>query len=296
MNLRDWIVKYYTVYRAMELKLSTIRSYLSYLPNVPSDWELETITAEDLQLLINNLARRLSASSVKHTYSIISEPIKNAPRFGFCDRSDIFMYIKLPKLHKKIVHSLSDAELDKLLPFIFTSAYADVYLTLLNMGMRFCELSGLNTSDFSESDMVVKIQQRFYRGELENGSKTTAGVRVLPIPTSLQEIFLKHSSGKSSEKPIFLSVNGFRMSYNTILHNWHKICDSAGVRRCGIHTLRHTFATKLLDAGASLKVVSAFLGHKSIAITADIYCDVPMSAKRNAIALYEFAQTKNHSE
>lgn len=283
MNLRKWIVEYYTVYRAMDLKSTTIKSYLSYLSNVPADWDLETVCTHDLQMLINNLSKRLSASSVKHTCTIICEPVENAFLYGASNRVGVFKHTKLPKMRKKIVHALSDAELVKLLPEIYLSTYRDLYILLLNTGLRFCELAGLNNDSFSPAAMTIKVEHRYYRGELSEGSKTESGIREIPIPDKLKSVFLRNCNIFCPKEPLFRSVNGNRLSYNTILHDWHKVCHNANIAPCGLHVLRHTFATRLLNADVNLKVVSAFLGHKSIAITADIYCDVPMSAKRLAL-------------
>ena len=57
----------------------------------------------------------------------------------------------------------------------------------------------------------------------------------------------------------------------------------AGVGRRRFHASRHTAASLLLDSGVPLEVVSAVLGHASLAITADVYARVSMDAKRRAL-------------
>jgi integrase len=287
MNLKKWIYDYFTIYRALELKPMTIRSYLSYLSNVPDEWEVETVSSADVQRLINQLALRLSSSSVKHTFTIVKSALDNAFMYQMPDRRDVCCFIKLPKMRKKIVHALSDAELEQLMPAIIKSEYADIYLALLDSGMRFCELAGLNSEHFSISSGTVCIEQRFYRGQIEAGSKTDAGVREIPLTGRLKSILLRNAIIFRPKMPIFRSKRNDRISYNTILKNWHKICLEANFTPCGLHVLRHTYATRLLNADVSLKVVSSLLGHESITVTADIYCDVSMSAKRSAIQSLE---------
>lgn len=61
------------------------------------------------------------------------------------------------------------------------------------------------------------------------------------------------------------------------------------------HGLRHTFATMLLRAGVSMKVVSDMLGHETIAITADIYTHVPEAMQHEAVGRLGFAAGKKAS-
>ncbi len=294
MNLRNWIIEYYTVYRALELKPTTIRSYLSFINNVPEDWDIENIRLYDVQKLINELASRLSCSSVKHTYQIIREALDNANLIGASVKYRELERVKLPKMRKKIIRALSDADLDKLYPEILKSDYADIYLSLLGTGLRFCELAGLNNESFNPANMTLRIEQRYYRGFLEAGSKTDSGIREIPVSSSLKNILMRHCIIFRPKLPLFRSKNDDRLSYNTILHDWHRICSRANFEPCGLHVLRHTFATRLLDAEVSLKVVSAFLGHKSISVTADIYCDVSMAAKRSALMSLETSEERKN--
>lgn len=295
MNLRKWITEYYTVFRALELKQSTVRSYLSFIGNVPEEWNVEDVSLYDVQKLINELSEKLSSSSVKHTFQIIKEPLENINLIGLPVKYRNMNRVKLPRMRKKIVHALTDEELAKLQPEIDKSYYADVYNVLLNTGMRFCELAGLSVGSFNADRMTLKIEQRFYRGNLDYGSKTESGIREIPIPKNLQTVCRKHALFKSPKQPLFCSKNNERLSYNTVFHDWHRICHRAEIMPCGLHVLRHTFASKLLEADVSLKIVSAILGHKSISITADIYCDVSMTAKRAALAVFEEYQNGKNS-
>lgn len=55
---------------------------------------------------------------------------------------------------------------------------------------------------------------------------------------------------------------------------WKKICNKIGVEYHGIHALRHTWATRALEAGLDIKVVSQMLGHKNVITTMNVYQDV----------------------
>ncbi len=283
MNFKSWITEYYTIYRALELKPTTIKSYLRNLSAVPNDWEYETLELAQVQKLINTLALDKSASTVKHIFQIIREPLENGVRYGLPDRVGKLYAIRLPKMHKKLVNALTDEELRSLWPVLKLSAYADAYEVLLGTGIRYCELAGLNCGDFIPGSSTLKIQRRYYRGALASATKTDSGIRVIPVNADIKAVLMRNWTAFRPKTPLFCSVRGNRLSYNTLIHEWHKICDRAKIERCGLHVLRHTFATRLLEKDVSLKIVSTLLGHKSITVTADIYCDVSMALKKAAV-------------
>ncbi|MDO4618676.1 MAG: tyrosine-type recombinase/integrase, partial [Clostridia bacterium] len=239
MNFRLWIEQYFTVYRALELKPSTLSSYLKNLVYIPFDWEYETVTLFDVQSLINKLvANGLSSSTVKHVVQVIREPLDNGFRFGLPDRHGTLYALSLPKMRKKLVHALSDAELTKLKPYLNESEYSDVYLALLHTGMRCCELTGLNCGDFDFQSSSLKIHRSFYRGKLSEATKSDSGIRVIPLNLPSKLIFIRNMCVFTPNKPLFRNLSGSRLSYNTLVHNWHKILDLADVERCGLHVLR----------------------------------------------------------
>lgn len=288
MNLRKWIETYYTMYKKFDLKAGTIDAYLRCLCRVPDDWNVEDVTREKLQLLINVLADELAASTVKHVFTIIREPLLNAHKYGYNANVDAVSNIRLPAQKKKAVKSLTAAEQSAIADVLQESDYADIYIMLLNTGLRFCELAGLNVGDVDFQNKTISIERNKYRGYLYNTTKTQAGIRVVPLNFAALSVCRRQLKVGSCKNPLFLSKRGLRLSYNTVVHDWHKLLESAGIAKCGLHVLRHTFATNLLASNVSLKVASALLGHESIAITADIYMDVPLDLKKQAVDCLKF--------
>ena len=70
---------------------------------------------------------------------------------------------------------------------------------------------------------------------------------------------------------------------------FRKVLEEAGVRRIRFHGLRHTFATRLIDAGCDFKTVSALLGHASVGTTMDLYVHPDLEQKRRAVDRLEKA-------
>jgi integrase len=82
---------------------------------------------------------------------------------------------------------------------------------------------------------------------------------------------------------VFTTPLGMALDPRNALRWWHGLCEGAGLGRRRFHASRHTAATLLLDRGVPLEVVSAILGHASLAITADVYARVTLDAKRRAL-------------
>ena len=177
--------------------------------------------------------------------------------------------ILTPKQEKTIPSYLSVDEMFRLLDSISTSGILElrnraIFETLYSCGIRVSELVGLNTMDVDSRQALIRV--------LGKGSQE----RIVPIgKNALAAIktyrqVLQRESGISEEVsgPLFLNKNKGRLTARSVA----RILDQL-VTACGLltpvspHTLRHTFATHMLDAGADLRVVQELLGHKSLSTT-----------------------------
>jgi len=79
-------------------------------------------------------------------------------------------------------------------------------------------------------------------------------------------------------------------SYDTYLY---KLCDKAGIKRFCMHTLRHTYATRAIEAGMSPKILQKLLGHASLSTTMDRYVHVTDDSLKKAVKL--FGETVSYS-
>lgn len=85
---------------------------------------------------------------------------------------------------------------------------------------------------------------------------------------------------------VFSSAAGTPLARRNIWRAFTQTLDKAKITASVTpHSMRHSFATRLLEKGADIKTISEILGHKSIQITLDIYSHISVDKKRNAIAL-----------
>jgi integrase len=82
---------------------------------------------------------------------------------------------------------------------------------------------------------------------------------------------------------VFTTPKGTPVDPRNLTRWWERLCLRTGIGHHRFHAPRHTAAPLLLDAGVPLEVVSAILGHASLAITADVYAEVSQDSRRRAL-------------
>ncbi|OPL16884.1 MAG: hypothetical protein AVO39_00255 [delta proteobacterium MLS_D] len=132
---------------------------------------------------------------------------------------------------------------------------------LYSSGMRAAELASLNVEDVHLASSLVKI-----RGK---GSKE----RIVPLGRPAGEALLRYlekrfPGGRNGKGPLFVNSSGGRLTTRTVARIVDKYVRNAGIgKKISPHSLRHSFATHLLDAGADLRSIQELLGHESLSTT-----------------------------
>jgi len=188
--------------------------------------------------------------------------IKSNPAIGF----------STPKIEKRLPIFLDVTEMTKLLEAPPSDSIAGlrdkaILETLYSTGIRVSELIGLNVDDIDFISGVIKVVGK---GKKERicpiGDKAIRAIR-----TYLEKRGLSGIKGKT---PVFLNKAGRRLSDRGVRRIVDKYIHIASLREdISPHTLRHSFATHLLDRGADLRSVQELLGHMNLATT-QIYTHV----------------------
>jgi tyrosine recombinase XerC len=215
--------------------------------------------------------RQLSRSTVLRKLSTLRSFFKYLSRRGYLD-TDPTSALATPKVRRKLPEFLELSEVEALLSAPDTKTIVGlrdqaILELLYSTGMRVGELLALNLSDLDRESALVKV-----RGK---GKKE----RLLPVggpAMSALENYLARRYELSSRpsQAIFLSQRGNRPDAKSIRRRLEKYARDAGIKKkITPHTLRHTFATHMLNAGADLRSVQELLGHASLSTT-QIYTHV----------------------
>lgn len=262
------IVKYLD-YLKYERKLSD-NTYMSYKDNLYKFYKaipnknLLTISTNEIRDFLYNSG--VSARTRAHYLTVINSfyqyLINNNLR-----KDNPVETIKLPKLAKKLPNFLTVEEVDKLLNITPTKPidYRNIAMleTLYASGLRVSELVNLKISNIDFNECILRI---YGKGKKE---------RIVPIndtSKSALENYLHHYrdyllKGKTSEY-VFINNFGNVISRQGFFKILKKICEENGINKTvSPHTLRHSFATHLLNNGADLRVIQELLGHSNLTTT-----------------------------
>jgi integrase/recombinase XerC len=180
----------------------------------------------------------------------------------------------LPKLEKRLPGYLDRGAMDRLFALAEARAKDDTFRStrdrailelFYSTGMRLSELVGLNLEDLD----LVSDQARV-RGK---GKKE----RLLPVGrpavTALRNYYLRRDEatrrlGAAERRAVFVSERGRRLTPRAVQLAVRRLMDAVSEgQKVSTHSLRHSFATHLLDAGADLRAVQELLGHASLSTT-----------------------------
>lgn len=253
-----------------------------------------TVDAKDIEAFMAHLfdlgvgdttqARMLSGVRSFFTYLLHSDRIETLPT----------ELIDSPKIARKLPDTLSYEEIMRMMESIDLSAPLGhrnraILEVLYCCGLRVSELINLRLSDLFSTERVVRVTGK--------GNKQ----RLVPIAdTALQQVELyleqrrtMHVAADSADI-IFLNKNGHQLTRVMIFTIIRRCAAAAGITKTvSPHTLRHSFATHLLQGGADIRAVQELLGHESI-LTTEIYTHLEMGDLRQALEKHPLAAFDAH--
>ncbi len=274
---RSGTIRPFLDYLAAERRLSprTVDSYrrdlLAFRSYLEERDPLDATKAEVRSFLLSRLNRGLAPSTVSRLRSALRSYYRylNLERFREGDPTD---EIAAPKLDRVLPNVLSKAEIQALIGAVKTTSATRVRdLAMLELAYG----SGLRVSELVSVELAQVNTEAGYLRVLGKGSKE----RVIPMGELACDAYLAYLRIarprllKERESPFaFLSNRGRALTRQAFFLMLKKTAIAAGIDRSRVspHTLRHSFATHLLEGGANLREVQLLLGHADIGTT-EIY-------------------------
>lgn len=232
-------------------------------------------------------AYRLAINKRILTYSLMDSPFIKKPKADrqdtkvhafTCDEQNIFL-----KALKKKRYRAKNID------------YNSMFLIELFSGLRMGEICALTPDDIDLDNQVIHVRNTITRGldykaTVGDKTKTPKGVRDVPINNYLVDVLktVLDNYAENDDNLLFYNENMKRpVSTQQTNDYFHRLCKSAGLQTTGgQHTLRHTFATRCIEADIPPEVIMTWLGHTDISITINTYCDVFAKRQNKAIDMF----------
>ena len=296
------LITRYRNYLKLEKGLSpnSVEAYMLDLSKMLTFLEMENIPLLELQLEhmdqcaacvidlgigARSLARILSGVRQFYQYLVVDGYIENNPT----------ELVDSPRIPQHLPEVLSTAEVDILEQAIDLSKWEGhrnraIIEVLFSCGLRVSELTHLKMSNLHLDEEFIRV--------IGKGSKE----RLVPISQrAIRELeFWFADRNVMNIKPgeenyVFLNRRGHHLTRTMVLIMIKKYAQQAGIRKTiSPHTLRHSFATALLEGGADLRSIQAMLGHESI-VTTEIYTHLDTSSLRRQILEHHPRNIHHHS-
>lgn len=245
---------------------------------------LSDFSAEDWEDYLRSLSvngnkrtgKKLSDNSVSQIIGVIKRMHKFFQKCGYIKANntvELSVHIK-----QKQIKVLSEYEQRKIERYILKRHSLRDYGFLISLytGLRIGELLALQWSDIDLKQHRIYVRKTLSPTIVSTGEnpyigtpKTECGARTVPFPKSLLPLFTElkkqnHDYVIASRSGGFVMISSYQRSFASLLNKLN-------IAHMGVHSLRHTFATRAIERGADMKTLSEILGHSNPTITMNRY-------------------------
>ena len=185
-----------------------------------------------------------------------------------------------PKAEKRLPVVLSQDEVRRMFAVVKNIKHKAFFMVAYDAGLRLSEIRHLRVDDLDSNRMVIRVRQG--KGKKDRYARLTPG---------LLELLREYWRAYRPNPLLFPGVDPNKpYDYATPGRLLKKACRKAHIaKRVSMHTLRHSFATHLLEAGTNLRIIQVLLGHGSIKTTA-WYTHISLEQLRNAPSTMQLIQ------
>lgn len=285
-------------YKQPYVKQSTMAAYVLILENhiLPNFGENDTLHEQTVQeFVLWKIENGLSVKSVKDILIVLKMVMKFGVKNEWMDYQE--WDIKYPTTSTtKELKVLSVANHKKILNHIqshFSFARLGIYISLCT-GLRIGEVCALKWSDINVSEGTITVNRTIERIYIIDGTekhtklvintpKTQNSCREIPMTKELLAM-IKPLKKVVNEDFYVLTNDEYPTEPRTYRNYYGKLMTKLGIPKLKYHGLRHSFATRCIEAGCDYKTVSVLLGHSNISTTLDLYVHPNMEQKKRCIA------------
>lgn len=317
MSVDAWFDFFIEEIKKPTVRPNTWRNYIErYKQNIKpyiGGMNIGRVTELNCIHILNKMTDDYKNSTIYQTYITMNCMFRSAVRYKHIAVNPVCFKEKgIPKSKRADadtkIRFLSIEEQKKFLKAAEGTSNYPQYRLILETGLRSGEVIGLKWSDIDFEKRTISVNRsleyRYSTKEWKWGEPKNRSYRAIPMTDVCYQLLCEvREKQKCSDVVIadeqfkdlvFINRKGLptkNSAYDTTLF---KLADKAGIERFSMHPLRHTFATRCIEAGMRPKTLQILLGHKSLSVTMQTYVHVTMEAK--AEEMQKFAEYLNEKE
>lgn len=259
--------------------------------------KIKALTGMQTQAMFNRLLDTYAISSVHGIRTTLNCALNKAVDWGILAANPARTGSELPPIPKTKITVFDETQIQAFLSVIEGHYLEMFFIVAMWLGLRRGELFNLRWQDIDFDNRVMHIrgsaQRLVGKGMVRGATKSTSGVRTIPIDDSLIVLLRAHKAAQMRQRLVkqwrdegivFLSTRGKILDPTSVTEAFKRLLASADLPlTTRIHDLRHTAITQMLANGGRIVDVSEIAGHSSPTITLGVYGHALEDSKRSAI-------------
>ncbi len=308
--LVDWLEN--ILVNTLKPKSYAIKEYIIKQQIVPriGCLQINSIVATDIQQMVNNMIKEgLSYSTIKKAYDTLNQRFKLAISQEQVNKNPTLGVILPKQINKKNseIRYFSEEQCKELIKESRRTQgcnnqnvyrLGELVPFLIYTGLRIGEAIALEWNDIDDKNNTITINKNVvevksketekYVLEKQDSTKTDSSTRIIPMSNGAKECIKSLKKINGDKKFVFASQTGKYISPSNFSRMFRGIQKALKYETIlGVHSLRHTFATLMLNKGIDVKIVSELLGHSNVSVTYNIYIHTIQSQKIKAINMVD---------
>ena len=278
--IKSWFAGYYCINTKQSTQSTTWRGLRAYILPEIENVPLQKITPDHIQAIVRSMqSKGLAPSTIQRHVGTLVQCLEQAVSNEKIAKNPAAK-ITMPDGEEKEIEAFTPDEQAVLLQNLPDTTNGRAIRFLLGTGMRVSELCGLKWSDIKASEILIQRQHMTIKDwksdgyvDIEQTPKTQPLRALLEYQKKAQaEERLKAGEGYSYNGYVFATATGKAQDRNNIGRTLRSVCRRSGIPPHGVHSLRHTFATRWVQCNPDIVSLSKILGHANPAFTYKVYC------------------------